>query len=64
MAEALGRTGGVAGVGEPASDVSEVILGALRTVYDPCCKEKEISVVDMGLIESIQLDGDAAKVEL
>jgi metal-sulfur cluster biosynthetic enzyme len=61
MAEALSRS--EARVAEPASDVSEVILGALRTVYDPCCK-KEISVVDMGLIESIQLDGDAAKVEL
>jgi len=64
MAETSGRAGGVARVEEPASDVSEVILGALRTVYDPCCKEKEISVVDMGLIESIQLDGDAARVEL
>lgn len=59
MAEPLDREGGAT-----ASGVSEVILGALRTVYDPCCKEKEISVVDMGLIESIQLDGDAAKVEL
>ena len=42
----------------------EVILDALRTVYDPCCKEKEISVVDMGLIESVELDGEGAKVEL
>jgi len=49
---------------EPASEVSEAILDALRMVYDPCCKEKEISVVDMGLIESIHLDGEAAKVEL
>lgn len=64
MAEALGRAGEIAEVKEPASDVSGVILGALRTVYDPCCKEKEISVVDMGLIESIQLDGEAARVEL
>lgn len=46
------------------SEVREVILGALRTVYDPCCKEKEISVVDMGLIESIDFDDEAAKVEL
>lgn len=66
MAEALSRTAGsgVASAKGSAAEVSEVILGALRTVYDPCCKEKEISVVDMGLIESIDLDGDAAKVEL
>lgn len=66
MAEALSRTAGsgVTSTKGSAAEVSEVILGALRTVYDPCCKEKEISVVDMGLIESIDLDGDAAKVEL
>ena len=66
MAEVVNRAGelGSASVEEPASDVSEAILGALRTLYDPCCKEKEISVVDMGLIESIDFDGEAAKVEL
>jgi metal-sulfur cluster biosynthetic enzyme len=66
MAEVVNRTDGLesASVEEPASEASEVILDALRTVYDPCCKEKEISVVDMGLIESIHLDGEAAKVEL
>jgi len=60
MIEASNR----ADAGEPSSEVSEVILDALRTVYDPCCKEKEISVVDMGLIESVELDGEGAKVEL
>ncbi len=66
MAEASNRAGGLglAGDGEPAYEVSEVILDALGTVYDPCCKEKEISVVDMGLIESVELDGEGAKVEL
>src|SRR5215218_4494617 len=66
MAEVVNRTDGLgsASAEEPASEVSEVILNALRTVYDPCCKEKEISVVEMGLIESILLDGEAAKVEL
>ncbi len=66
MAEVVNRTDGMGpeSVEEPASEVSEAILDALRTVYDPCCKEKEISVVDMGLIESVHLDGEAAKVEL
>lgn len=64
MAEASNRAdgSGVASTREP--EVSEVILDALRTVYDPCCKEKEISVVDMGLIESVDSDREAAKVEL
>jgi metal-sulfur cluster biosynthetic enzyme len=44
--------------------VSEAIIAALRSVYDPCCREKGISVVDMGLIESIELDGEGAKIEL
>jgi metal-sulfur cluster biosynthetic enzyme len=66
MAEVVQRTDGLrsASAEEPTYEVSEAILDALRTVYDPCCKEKEISVVDMGLIESVHLDGEAAKVEL
>ncbi len=66
MAEVVNRTDGLgaASAEEPTPEVSEAILDALRTVYDPCCKEKEISVVDMGLIESVHLDGEAAKVEL
>lgn len=66
MAEVVNRTDALGSVSarEPTSEVSEVILDALRAVYDPCCKEKGISVVDMGLIESINLDGEAAKVEL
>ncbi len=35
------------------------VFEALRRCYDPCCREKGISVVDMGLIESIAIaDGD------
>ncbi|MEJ7631736.1 MAG: metal-sulfur cluster assembly factor [Rubrobacteraceae bacterium] len=32
----------------------EVVIEALGRCYDPCCREREISVVDMGLIESIE----------
>lgn len=39
-------------------------MEALRSVYDPCCEEQRISVVDMGLIESVDLDGERATVEL
>ena len=37
---------------------------ALADVYDPCCREKGISVVDMGLLRSITLSGSHARVEL
>ena len=39
-------------------------MQALRSVYDPCCEQQRISVVDMGLIESVALDGERATVEL
>ncbi|MDN5930844.1 MAG: metal-sulfur cluster assembly factor [Pseudonocardia sp.] len=37
---------------------------ALSDVYDPCCREKGISVVDMGLIKSVDVAGGHARVEL
>ncbi|MFC4118163.1 metal-sulfur cluster assembly factor [Nonomuraea zeae] len=38
---------------------------ALSGVYDPCCREKGISVVEMGLIRSVEVDGGGrARVEL
>jgi metal-sulfur cluster biosynthetic enzyme len=40
------------------------VLSALRGVYDPCCEEKQISIVDMGLIQSIDADTEDVKVEL
>jgi metal-sulfur cluster biosynthetic enzyme len=40
------------------------VMEALRSVYDPCCQEKGLSVVDMGLVRRVALDGDQATVEL
>lgn len=37
---------------------------ALSAVYDPCCEEKGISVVDMGLLRSVTVAGGRARVEL
>jgi metal-sulfur cluster biosynthetic enzyme len=37
---------------------------ALAGVYDPCCREKGISVVDMGLVRSVRVDSGRARVEL
>jgi metal-sulfur cluster biosynthetic enzyme len=46
------------------TDVSDSIVDALRTVYDPCCRDKGVSVVDMGLVRSVAVDGDTAEVQL
>jgi metal-sulfur cluster biosynthetic enzyme len=37
---------------------------ALSGVYDPCCREKGISVVDMGLLRSVTVQDRHARVEL
>jgi metal-sulfur cluster biosynthetic enzyme len=44
--------------------VPEWALRALSDVYDPCCREKGISVVDMGLLRSVEVQGGHARVEL
>ena len=46
------------------ADVPGWALDALTGVYDPCCREKGISVVDMGLLRSITVTGTHARVEL
>jgi len=42
----------------------DTIIAALRQVYDPCCADRGISVVDMGLIDDIHVDGERASVDL
>ncbi|MGH7118840.1 MAG: metal-sulfur cluster assembly factor [Acetobacteraceae bacterium] len=37
---------------------------ALAGVYDPCCREKGISVLEMGLVRSVHVEDGVAKVEL
>jgi metal-sulfur cluster biosynthetic enzyme len=37
---------------------------ALSEVYDPCCRDKGISVVDMGLLHSVSVRDGHARVEL
>lgn len=60
---------GTAGAAVTARDSSDEdpgagIVAALREVYDPCCRERGISVVDMGLIEDVQVDEQRAHIEL
>jgi metal-sulfur cluster biosynthetic enzyme len=40
------------------------VRDVLSEVYDPCCRDKGISVVDMGLLHHAEIDGGAARVEL
>ena len=47
-----------------ASPGQEEIFGALEKCYDPCCQERRISVVDMGLIESIEIQGRDVRIEM
>ena len=34
----------------------EAVVEAMDNCYDPCCRERRVSVVDIGLIESIGID--------
>lgn len=46
-------------------DIPQWASQALSGVYDPCCREKGISVVEMGLVRSVEVDQDGrARVEL
>jgi metal-sulfur cluster biosynthetic enzyme len=40
------------------------IVDALGDVYDPCCAERGLSVVDMGLVEDVHVEGSRVRVEL
>jgi metal-sulfur cluster biosynthetic enzyme len=40
------------------------LLDALRDVYDPCCTDRGISIVDMGLVEGVHVEGSRVRVDL
>ena len=46
------------------ADIPTWVQDALADVYDPCCREKGISVLDMGLIRSVRVVDGRARVEL
>jgi metal-sulfur cluster biosynthetic enzyme len=49
---------------QESPQVPEWALHALSGVFDPCCREKGISVVDMGLLRSVDVQDGHARVEL
>ena len=52
----------VKAVGAPVG--REDVISALDNCFDPCCRERRISVVDMGLIESIEILDKTVRVEM
>ena len=42
----------------------EIVREALRDVYDPCCADQGISIVDMGVVEDVRVAGGHVEVDL
>jgi metal-sulfur cluster biosynthetic enzyme len=40
------------------------VIDALREVYDPCCADRGVSIVDMGLVEDVRIEGNHVNVDL
>jgi metal-sulfur cluster biosynthetic enzyme len=49
---------------ETGEVIDPSVRDVLSGVYDPCCRDKGISVVDMGLLHHAEIDDGAARVEL
>ena len=58
------RVNKVVGHATDAFLTREAVIRALDNCYDPCCQERKISVVDMGLIESIDIDARRVRIEM
>jgi metal-sulfur cluster biosynthetic enzyme len=45
---------------------SEQVLEVLKSCYDPCCKERAVSIVELGLIHGVQVaeNGYDVRIEL
>jgi metal-sulfur cluster biosynthetic enzyme len=48
----------------PSSLTHEAIIDALREVYDPCCADRGISIVDMGVVEAVRIEDTRVEVDL
>jgi metal-sulfur cluster biosynthetic enzyme len=56
------RTADDTGMAE--TELPDWARSALSDVYDPCCREKGISIVEMGLVRSVRVEAGQARVEL
>jgi metal-sulfur cluster biosynthetic enzyme len=48
------------------TELAGAIVESLRTVHDPCCRDRGLSVVDIGLVRSVDVDAEQrrARVEI
>ena len=42
----------------------QALLEALGDVYDPCCADRGISIVDMGVVDDVHVDGSHVRVDI
>ena len=47
-----------------ASPSRGAVVRALDKCYDPCCRDRNISVVDMGLIEAVEIQDQNVRIEM
>jgi len=50
--------------GKDLTITKDSVIEALRDCYDPCCEDRGISVVDMGLIEDIKVNNRKVDIEI
>ena len=55
---------GVSGTVRAPGPDRGAVMRALGDCYDPCCEERRISVVDMGLIESVEISDGRVRIEM
>lgn len=44
--------------------VCDDVMDALARCHDPCCRERGLSLVDMGLVERIHIDGGTVRIDM
>jgi metal-sulfur cluster biosynthetic enzyme len=42
----------------------QALLEALGDVYDPCCADRGVSIVDMGVVDDVHVEGGHVRVDL
>jgi metal-sulfur cluster biosynthetic enzyme len=42
----------------------QALMQALDQVHDPCCADRGLSIVDMGVVEDVRVDGSHVEVDL
>lgn len=46
------------------SPLAAAVRDALRDVHDPCCADRGISIIDMGVVEDVRVTGAHVEIDL